>query len=114
MRASRIPTSQQMLRSSMIWSQMKKSPRDPEAVIQTAEDLLRRADSEGRRFLFEHEVYGILQEMGIRPPIHHLVAASADVTPELLSRFPSSRIVLKAVSVPASRTSRGRAASRRC
>ena len=78
---------------------MNKTPRDRKAVFQTVEDLLCRADSEGRGFLFEHEVYRVLQEMDIRPPIHHLVAAPADVTPELLSRFPSSRIVLKAVSV---------------
>jgi indolepyruvate ferredoxin oxidoreductase beta subunit len=61
--------------------------------------LLEKIYHEGRRQLYENEVYGILELVGgITPPRHLLITRGEQITPEALSRFPGNRVVLKIVS----------------
>jgi acyl-CoA synthetase (NDP forming) len=54
---------------------------------------------EGRRQLFEHEVYSIVQLVGAISPPHHVFLTTEDmISEEGLSRFPGDRVVLKIVS----------------
>ncbi len=64
----------------------------------TVEPILHKAHDEGRRMLYEHEVYAVLSEMDLTVPTHALVTDPADITPDLLSRFSSGKIVLKAAA----------------
>jgi len=59
--------------------------------------ILARAESEGRRGLYEHEVYGVLASIGLTVPRHLFVTASAEVTTENL-RGLSPSLVVKIVS----------------
>src|ERR1035437_6126740 len=62
-------------------------------------DIFRRAHSEGRSSLFEHEVYRLLAMAGIAStPRHEVVAGGAEPTDELLASFAGSRVVVKIVS----------------
>lgn len=61
------------------------------------DELLEKASDEGRDILFEHEVYKILKTLGLRAPIHYLAHREEQITHRLLTRFPSNRLVLKAV-----------------
>src|SRR5450830_1743738 len=62
-------------------------------------DIFRRAHSEGRSSLFEHEVYRLLAVAGIAStPRHEVVASGAELTDELLASFAGSRVVVKIVS----------------
>ncbi|MFO0751261.1 MAG: indolepyruvate oxidoreductase subunit beta [Myxococcota bacterium] len=63
------------------------------------ERILVNAYESGRRQLYEHEVYTLIQLVGaIAPPRHALVRRGEPVTRELLERFPGERVVLKIVS----------------
>jgi acyl-CoA synthetase (NDP forming) len=62
------------------------------------ETILGNAHGEGRKQLFEHEVYSILSHLGIATPTHSFVRHGEEITNETLSGFGSSRIVLKVVS----------------
>ncbi|MCP3891115.1 MAG: hypothetical protein GY702_19950 [Desulfobulbaceae bacterium] len=62
------------------------------------EAILEGADANGRSMLFEHEVYQVLAAMEIRVPVYTLVETAEEITPELLSRFSSAKIVLKAAA----------------
>ena len=53
---------------------------------------------EGRKQLYEHEVYSILTIMGIRTPVFKKISVEEEITRDLLSFFGSSRIVLKIIS----------------
>jgi acyl-CoA synthetase (NDP forming) len=53
---------------------------------------------EGRTRLLEPEVLALLDELGIRPPRHCLVAAGERVTGAQLTGLPGDRVVLKVVS----------------
>jgi len=62
-------------------------------------DIFRRAHSEGRSSLFEHEVYRLLAVAGIAAtPKHEVVAAGSEPTDELLASLPGSRLVVKIVA----------------
>ena len=62
-------------------------------------DIFRKAHSEGRSSLFEHEVYRLLAVAGMaRAPKHEVVAVGAEPTDELLASLPGSRVVVKIVS----------------
>ena len=65
---------------------------------QKIETILGNAHGEGRKQLFEHEVYSILSHLGITTPTHSFVRHEEEITGETLSGFGSSRIVLKVVS----------------
>ncbi len=61
--------------------------------------VLERAGRDGRRRLYEHEVYDILAALKIRTPTCVVARQDADITHGTLSMFGSERIVLKAISV---------------
>ena len=62
-------------------------------------DIFRKAHSEGRSALFEHEVYRLLGAAGIaRAPKHQMLTGGAEPADELLASFPGSRVVVKVVS----------------
>ncbi len=67
-------------------------------VVERVEDLLDTAHADGRSMLFEHEVYRILDLLGVAVPEHVLVEKPEDVGADILARFSSDRLVLKAVS----------------
>ncbi len=60
--------------------------------------ILDSAFREGRKQLYEHEVYEILGFLGINTPHHEFLTVKEDINGQLLSRFGSDRIVLKIVS----------------
>ncbi|MGB2987287.1 MAG: indolepyruvate oxidoreductase subunit beta [Phycisphaerae bacterium] len=65
------------------------------AVAQT----LLQAYEEGRRQLYEHEVYRLVELVGaITPPQHHFLVKGDKITAEILERFPGDKVVLKIVS----------------
>jgi acyl-CoA synthetase (NDP forming) len=66
--------------------------------VRKIEAVLGNALEDGRDRLFEHEVYRILSHLDIRVPIHQFIRHEEQITSETLSRFSSSRIVLKVVS----------------
>ena len=73
-------------------------PSISSSTIKAIEAILSDAYAEGRRKLYEHEVYAILAELNIRTPVHILVRDRKDITKNVLSLFGTNRIVLKAVS----------------
>jgi acyl-CoA synthetase (NDP forming) len=63
------------------------------------ERILKTAYEEGRRQLYEHEVYSIVQLIGAISPPHHVFLSTEDlISEEELARFPGDRVVLKIVS----------------
>jgi acyl-CoA synthetase (NDP forming) len=61
--------------------------------------IFRKAHSEGRTALFEHEVYRLLTAAGIgRTPKNEVIAVGAEPSEQLLASFPGSRVVVKIVS----------------
>jgi indolepyruvate ferredoxin oxidoreductase beta subunit len=63
------------------------------------ERLLESVYEEGRRQLFEHEVYSIVQLVGAISPPHHIFLANEELlSEEELARFPGDQVVLKIVS----------------
>ncbi len=72
------------------------SPGEP-AWAAAVEAILEAAWREGRGRLFEHEVYEILAELGLKTPRYVVAREEKDITGGVLSVFGGSRIVLKAV-----------------
>ncbi|PKN54579.1 MAG: CoA-binding protein [Deltaproteobacteria bacterium HGW-Deltaproteobacteria-14] len=69
------------------------------AEAHAVERMLEEIYQSGRRQLFEHEVYAIVQLVGaISPPQHVFVNTEEMLAPEALARFPGERVVLKLVS----------------
>ncbi len=63
------------------------------------ERTLVRAYEEGRRQLYEHEVYTLVELVGaISPPRYVFVEKGGTVSADALARFPGDRVVLKLVS----------------
>jgi len=63
------------------------------------ERTMEQAYEEGRRQLFEHEIYAIVQLVGAISPPHHVFLSTEDmISEEELARFPGDRVVLKIVS----------------
>ena len=62
------------------------------------EEILEGAQSSGRKRLYEHEVYGILQILGIEAPPFAPVTSQDQITTELLGRFAGDHVVLKVIS----------------
>ena len=62
------------------------------------EELLEQAAVEGRDFLYEWEVYKILQLSGLRTPKADFVPKREDIDPHLLKQYTGNRVVLKIVS----------------
>ena len=74
----------------------------PEHTVKAVDRTIRFAFNQGRRILFEHEVYTILAAMGIDVPLHLMVTRHPQVTDELLVPFRSKKIVLKVVAAQVS------------
>lgn len=63
------------------------------------ESLLMHAYEEGRRQLYEHEVYRLIELVGaITPPRHTFVSKNSTISVETLSQYSGDRVVLKLVS----------------
>lgn len=70
----------------------------PDEAIVVAENVIRWAFGQGRRMLFEHEVYTILAGMGLTVPVHVVVTDPILVNEALLAQFRSRKIVLKVIA----------------
>ena len=68
----------------------------PEMVVRI-DGILAAAQAQGRGTLYEHEVYGILQTIGLGVPHHRFVRDVAEVTPEVLSGV-GHTVMVKVVS----------------
>lgn len=66
--------------------------------IEKIDKLIFSAFRQGRCMLFEHEVYAVLTELGLRVPRHVFLKDPAAIDTKLLSAFGSDKVVLKAVS----------------
>jgi indolepyruvate ferredoxin oxidoreductase beta subunit len=69
------------------------------AEAHAVERTLEQVYEEGRRQLFEHEVYTLVQLVGAISPPHHVFVSTEDlISEEDLARFPGDQVVLKVVS----------------
>lgn len=69
------------------------------AEAQAFEQCLVRAHNEGKRPLYEHEVYMLVELVGaISPPKYLLVRPDSVIAEEALAQFPGQRVALKLVS----------------
>ena len=66
--------------------------------MQTVETILEKAAAEGRRQLYEYEVYEILTELRVKTPTYIIARDERDITHSTLAVFSSERIVLKIIS----------------
>jgi 3-hydroxypropionyl-CoA synthetase (ADP-forming) len=73
-------------------------PPLPTQTIALIDRVMAQAAGEGRRALFEHEVYRVLQIIGLGTPRAHFVRHVAEITPQTLAHFSSSHILLKAAA----------------
>ena len=71
--------------------------RTPEWV-RNVDEILYNAWEEGRKKLFEYEVYEILSEMGIHTPTYIIIRNESDITHSALSLLKSPKVVLKVIS----------------
>ncbi len=62
------------------------------------EKLLEQAEKEGRDFLYEWEVYKVLQLSGLKTPRTEFIPKGEDVSHHLLQQYRGDRVVLKIVS----------------
>ncbi|MGD9366466.1 MAG: acetate--CoA ligase family protein [Desulfobacteraceae bacterium] len=72
--------------------------KQSDQAIAVAAQTLHLAFSQGRRMLFEHEVYTILSAMGLTVPMHVVVTSRDQITDALLSSFSGKKIVLKVIA----------------
>ena len=63
-------------------------------VLTQVDALLMRATEDGRKTLYEHEVYEILRLAGLQTPEYRFVQRNAEVTEELLAAFGGKEIML--------------------
>ncbi|HVP11135.1 MAG TPA: indolepyruvate oxidoreductase subunit beta [Phycisphaerae bacterium] len=69
------------------------------AEAQAINQIIEAAYQQGRRQLFEHEVYSVVGLAGaISPPHHVFIPNGMSVTKETLAQFPGNKVVLKVVS----------------
>jgi acyl-CoA synthetase (NDP forming) len=66
--------------------------------MRSIEAILEKAAAEGRRQLYEHEVYEVLTELRIPTPTTIIARDERDITHSTLAVFSSERIVLKVIS----------------
>jgi acyl-CoA synthetase (NDP forming) len=65
---------------------------------QKADGILARAAAGNRDYLFEHEVYQILQLLGLQVPTYLFVSSPDELASGMLCEFGTERLVLKIVS----------------
>jgi 3-hydroxypropionyl-CoA synthetase (ADP-forming) len=68
------------------------------AWVRNVELILEQAFSEGRGRLYEHEVYRILAQLGVRTPTHLVVREEGEISHAALAAFAGERLVLKVIS----------------
>lgn len=79
--------------------EVEQSDRLTGAEVQAFERTLVTIYEEGRRQLYEHEVYKLVEVVGaISPPRYVFVPKDNMISPEALAQFPGERVVLKIVS----------------
>jgi 3-hydroxypropionyl-CoA synthetase (ADP-forming) len=66
--------------------------------MRSVESILEKAAGEGRKQLFEYEVYEILAQLRIPSPTYIMARDERDITHSTLAVFSSERIVLKVIS----------------
>ena len=66
--------------------------------VETIDNILAHAWSAKRTTLFEHEVYRILNLLGLETPPTQFLRHASEITPQVLSRFSSDTLVMKIVS----------------
>ncbi len=72
---------------------------DPPINFEAIDRLFAAAETEGRRFLFEYEVYDLLRSSGAEtPPSTQLLSRGIRLSDAALSAMPGDRVVLKIVS----------------
>lgn len=74
------------------------APPLPEDTVRLVDDLLHHASKQGRSALYEHEVYRILSALDLIVPPHAFLQDAEAITPKVLSRFSSEKVVLKAAA----------------
>jgi len=72
-------------------------PLSNQAITRT-DQILESAFDKGRLMLLEHEVYAILEIMGLCVPMHAVVTDESQIDDDLISKFISKRIVVKVIS----------------
>ncbi len=65
--------------------------------FEKADELLRKAAEQGRRFLYEFEVYDLLRAIGLGKPPAYRLMRSVDEAPNLLDELDAQKLVLKIV-----------------
>jgi 3-hydroxypropionyl-CoA synthetase (ADP-forming) len=60
--------------------------------------ILKTAEKDGRKELYEYEVYQILEAMDLQTPRYQFIKSEKEINRSLLSGFGSSRVVMKIVS----------------
>lgn len=68
------------------------------AAFDEIEAMLEHAYYQDRSMLYEHEVYTILDRLGLMVPVHFLITHEDQITPDLMSGFTGGKVVLKAAS----------------
>ena len=69
-----------------------------DATVRAIEEPLARAFGEGRRHLFEHEIYAILAAAGFRVPRMFFVRGRGEIAGLPLGELPGDRVVCKLIS----------------
>ncbi len=70
----------------------------PEKWENAIDAIFEAASNENRTILYEHEIYKILDIMGISCPTHRVVKDGSEVTREVLDAFPGREIMVKVIS----------------
>ena len=66
--------------------------------VDAIDKILAHAWNKKRSTLFEHEVYQILDLLGMKTPTRQFLRDASEITPQTLSRFSSDTLVMKIVS----------------
>ncbi|MGD9333002.1 MAG: acetate--CoA ligase family protein [Desulfobacterales bacterium] len=66
--------------------------------VRAIDKILEGAWGQGRSALFEHEVYRILDLLGLETPMAEFIPAGTEISAQKLSRFTSDTLVIKIVS----------------
>jgi acyl-CoA synthetase (NDP forming) len=67
-------------------------------ILRQVDALLAAAHADGRRTLFEHEVYELLKLIGFQIPLYRFVTGTEQVTEQLIAPFGGKDIMVKVVS----------------
>ena len=70
----------------------------PRKTIERIDGILASAHLAGRHHLLEHEVYGILEVLGLNVPRHHFIRKGEEISGEDLAAFRGHDLIIKVVS----------------